>query len=312
MRDCRSISDCARASATQASAGQILQTQSKLSAEALETIKVRFKSILKVLGLAGLGFIAACGDGGGGGGSESRDAPSGVARLECQVTDSVTGKRVADADVTYQARTATYSTTTNADGNCRLDMPGDEVTGVRFPAATATKSGYEPQTIICESLSAGSSCYQEVRMIPLASRVSIPVGGDTVMHLGDDVFEGVANSLLQKPTDGTEVVLPIADWADQVKSAGITKATVYLDAKGWQSDVCDNRIALRGDVGQASLRGGVSPSGGFWGGGRQVPFEFNVDEIGRLSAELRINSGSCAGTTDIDDFEINRIRVEFN
>jgi hypothetical protein len=273
----------------------------------------RSKSRLKVSGLIVLGaVVASCGGGGGGGGSGSRDAPSDIARLECQVTDSVTDQRVTDANVTYQARTAIYATTTNAEGKCLLDMPGDEVAGVRFPAATVTKPNYEPQTIICESLQAGSSCYQEVRLIPLGSRVSIPVGGDTVMHLGDDVFEGVANSLLQKPTDGAELVFPIADWADQVKSPGITKATVYLDAKGWQSDVCDNLIGLRGDVGEVNLRGGVSPSGGFWGGGRQVAFVFDVDAIGRLSAELRITAGSCAGTADLDDFEINRIRVEFN
>jgi hypothetical protein len=270
-----------------------------------------FESMSRAFGLGVMSLlVASCG--GGGGGSESRDAPAGVARLECQVTDSLTGNRVANAEITYQARTGVYSTATNAEGTCRLDMPGDEVAGVRFPAATATKSGYEPQTIICASLSAGSSCYQEVRMVPLAASVSIPVGGDTVMHLGDDVFEGVTNSLLQKPTDGAELAFPIADWAEQVKSAGITKATVYLDAKGWQSDVCENRIGLSGDVGASSLRGGVSPPDGFWGGGRQVPFVFNVDDIGRLSAALRITAGSCGGTSDLDDFEINRIRVEFS
>jgi hypothetical protein len=273
----------------------------------------RLESLSRTLGLTLLGaMLASCGGGGSGGSPGSSNVPTATSRLECQITDSVTGSRVADADITYQARTTVYATITNADGNCRLDMPGDEVSGVRFPAATATKSGYEPQTIICESLKPGDSCYQEVQMIPLATRVSIPVGGDTVMHLGDDVFEGVANSLLQKPTDGAELVFPIADWVDQVKSPGITKATVYLDAKGWQSDVCDNLIGLRGDVGEVNLRGGVSPSGGFWGGGRQVPFVFDVDAIGRLSAELRITAGSCAGTSDLDDFEINRIRVEFN
>jgi hypothetical protein len=58
--------------------------------------------------------------------------------------------------------------------------------------------------------------------------------------------------------------------------------------------------------------GGVSPAAGYWGGGRQVPFVFAVNQIGALNAELRIVSGSCSGTTDLDDFEINRIRVEFN
>ena len=149
-------------------------------------------------------------------------------------------------------------------------------------------------------------------MIPLAANISIPVGGDKVMHLGDDLFQGSVNSQFQKSTDGVELVFRIADWADQIKAPGITKATVYLDAKGWQSNICSNLIGLSGDIGTVALPGGVSPAEGYWAGGRQVPFEFAVARVGTLNAELRITSGTCNGTTDIDDFEINRIRVEFS
>jgi hypothetical protein len=142
----------------------------------------------------------------------------------------------------------------------------------------------------------------------------IPVGGDTVMHLGDEVFEGSVNSQFQKATDGSELVFQIPDWAEQLKKPGVTKATVYLDAKGWQSDICDNRIALSGEIGTVSLPGGVSPADGLWGGGRQVPFVFDVAKVGTLKGELRITSGTCSNDAidDLDDFEINRIRVEFN
>jgi hypothetical protein len=37
-----------------------------------------------------------------------------------------------------------------------------------------------------------------------------------------------------------------------------------------------------------------------------------VAEVGRQQAELRVVSGNCSGTTDLDDFEINRVRIEFN
>jgi hypothetical protein len=51
-----------------------------------------------------------------------------------------------------------------------------------------------------------------------------------------------------------------------------------------------------------------------WGGGRQVPFVFDVAKVGTLKGELRITAGTCANDAidDLDDFEINRIRVEFN
>jgi hypothetical protein len=235
-----------------------------------------------------------------------------VARLDCQVFDTDTGKGVADATVNYQGKTSAHVVQTNANGECRMEIPGAEVAGVQYPAATVTKTGYEPQTIICQELKPGGTCDRDVYLIALAARVSIPVGGDTVMHLGDDAYEGSANSQFQKATDGAELVFPIPDWAQQVGAPGITKAVVYLDAKGWQSDICDNLIAISGDVGTHSLEGGVSPKEGYWAGGRQVPFEFDIARIGLLHAELKITSGACSGTVDLDDFEINRIRVEFS
>ncbi|HMO46174.1 MAG TPA: hypothetical protein PKB14_09110 [Rubrivivax sp.] len=228
------------------------------------------------------------------------------------MTDASSGKAVADATVNYQARTQTYQTQTKANGDCSIDMPATEVAGVQYPAATVSKEGYEPQTVLCEAMRAGNTCYQDINLIPLALNVSIPVGGDRVMHLGDDLFDGAVNSQFQKATDGAELVLPISDWAAQVSRPGITKATVYLDAKGWQSDMCRNQIAIVGDAGTQSMSGGVSPSAGYWGGGRQVPFVFSVAQIGRLKGELKLIAGSCNDTEDIDDFEVNRIRVEFS
>ncbi|MCU0812560.1 MAG: hypothetical protein MUE59_16315 [Thiobacillaceae bacterium] len=272
--------------------------------------------IARGLGVAVLSLLlVACGGGGDdGNGSQSGTAPPDTASIDCLVLDALTAKTVAEAAVVYQAGEKTYTTQTNASGQCRLDMPASEVVGVKYPAATVTKTGYEPQTMLMYELKAGRSYYSEARLNPLAENMSIPVGGDTVMHLGDEVFEGSVNSQFQKATDGSEWVFQIANWAEQVKKPGVTKATVYLDAKGWQSDICDNRIALSGEIGTVSLPGGVSPSDGLWGGGRQVPFVFDVAKVGTLKGELRITAGTCANDAidDLDDFEINRIRVEFN
>ncbi len=277
-------------------------------------MKIRWKPGSGALGSFALcGLLASCGGGGGGDGNKGgTPSDSQTARLACSVTDATSGKAIADATVSYQAKTTEFTTQTDAKGDCRIDMPAAEVVGVNFPAGTVTKTGYEPQTIICESMKAGSTCHRDVSMMPLAAQVSIPVGGDTVMHLGDDLFEGAANSRFQKPSDGTELSFPITDWSAQVSRPGVTKATVYLDAKGWQSDICENRILIAGDLGTQSLRGGVSPTNGYWAGGTQVPFVFDVAKIGVVSAELRLIAGSCNGTVDIDDFEVNRIRVEFS
>ena len=255
-------------------------------------------------------LVASCG-GGGSSSAEQAAVPSDTVRLSCDVTDQATGRPVADASVTYQAGTTEFATKTNAAGRCELDMPASEVAGVAFPAGSVEKPGYEPQTILCAKLQGGDSCANRVQIVPLADNVSIPVGGGIVMHLGDDLFEGAVNSQFQKKTDDAELVFVIDDWAAKVK-AGYTRATVYLDAKGWQTSICKNLIALSGDVGTVTLPGGNSPSDGYWGGGKQVPFEFAVAQVGAQRAEVRVSAGGCNGTTDLDDFEINRMRVYFD
>jgi hypothetical protein len=253
-------------------------------------------------------LLASC----GGGGSDSESVPRDTALLTCTVEDSASGSAVADATVNYQAQSTAYVTQTNANGKCRLEMPAVEVGAVQYPAASVIKPGYEPQTLLCASLQGGQVCSQDVKLVPLAANVSIPVGGDVVMHLGDDAFEGAVNSQFQKSSDGVALAFPIPDWSEQVRIHGAKTATVYIDAKGWQSDICNNLIGLSGDTGAVMLTGGISPSAGYWAGGRQVPFIFDVAKVGQLNAELRVVSGTCYGTTDVDDFEINRIRVEFN
>jgi len=264
-------------------------------------------------------FLVACGGGGGGSGAASVGdiggnglaVPPESVSLTCNVIDMVSRSPVADADVNYQSGTGAFATKTDASGNCELVMPAAEVAGVPYPAASVKKEGYEPQTMLFEKLQGGKNYFQRVELVPLTTDVSVPVGGEDVMHLGDDLFEGTVNSQFQKKSDGTELAFVIADWAVKV-AAGYTKATVYLDAKGWQTDVCNNLIGLSGDVGTVMLAGGTSPADGYWGGGKQVPFDFSVAEVGSVNAEVRVTSGTCNGTSDLDDFEINRIRVYFS
>jgi hypothetical protein len=253
-------------------------------------------------------LVSSCG---GGGSGEAVAVPLDTVRLACNVTDQATGKAVAGAAVNYQAGSREFATATDANGSCELNLPATEVAGVAFPAASVERPGYEPQTILCSKLQGGEICANDVQLIPMAENVSIPTGGGIVMHLGDDQFEGAVNSQFQKKTDGAELSFVIDDWAAKVR-AGYTKATVYLDAKGWQSNACDNLVALAGDVGAVTLPGGNSPADGYWGGGKLVPFEFPIDQVGTQRAEVRISAGACSGTTDLDDFEINRLRVYFS
>lgn len=278
-----------------------------------EPFRFRFKFRTSAAALLTL-LLAACGGGSGGAGGTVDDGvvvSQDEVRLICTVADEVTRKPVADVAITYEAGASTYKSSTDDLGICELILPASEVAGITYPAASAEKVGYEPQTILFWQFTGGKSYRQDVLLTPLATNVSIPVGGEVVMHFGDDAFGGASNSQFQKQSDGLELSFPISDWADQAKR-GFTKATVYLDVKGWESRFCANLVSLVGDAGTVSLPGGDSPSDGSWAGGKQIPFEFQIAAVGTQSAAVRVTSGTCSGTADFDDFETNRIRVYFN
>jgi hypothetical protein len=294
------------------------------------------RALSKLIGAAVLAtLLAACGSGGDSGsdGTTPVVIPSDVVRIEFSVFDKETNVPVGGAVVNYQAGDKTYTDTSNADGSGELDLPAAELGKTQTPRGTVSKEGYEAQTLLvsaCPSLQGGTVCILPVPLLKLASTVSLPVGGDTVWHLGDDLSAGDTN-LFQKSTDtrtllGTDpsddkpfLEFPVADWAAKVQAGGYTKATVTLDIKGMETGLCPNdAIALSGDTGTKTLSGANSPSNGAWA---PESFEFAVADVGATNTNVRIvvTTGRCEffdATGQLvnlyDDFEINRLRVEFS
>jgi hypothetical protein len=293
----------------------------------------------KLIGAAVLAtLLAACGSGGDSGsdGTTPEVIPLDVVRIEFSVFDKETNVPVGGAVVNYQAGDKTYTDTSNADGSGRLDLPAAEVAKTESPRGTVSKEGYEPQTLLvsaCPSLQGGTVCILPVPLVKVASNVSIPVGGDTVRHLGDEQFvaSGV-NTQFQKATDTVTLLdadplndqpslkFAVPDWAAKVQAGGYTKATVTLDIKGMQATICPNdAIALSGDAGTRTLLGKDSPVDGSW---RPESFEFAVADISANATNVSIvvTTGRCPVVdstgqlvqNDFDDFEINRLRVEFS
>jgi len=154
-------------------------------------------------------LLTAC----GGDGEDAVAVPKDTVRLACDVADATSGNAVSNATVNYQAGITEYTTQTNASDNCELNLPAAEVAGVKFPAASVIKDGYEPQTILCPTLQGAQSCTRDVLLIPLAANVSIPVGGDIVMHLAErgiivrsPSLRGIAEEAPGAYKDVTEVV----------------------------------------------------------------------------------------------------------
>lgn len=265
-------------------------------------------------------LVAACSGGGGGGGSSTPVVPSDVFRITCTVVESVGGNKVAveDATVIFNAKGNSYNTQTNASGKCSLDVPAADVqaaagSSLTWAAASVVKDGFEPNTIICQNAKTGTACDQEVVLVRITTNTSLPDSGDVVMHIGDGSFDGQINSKLQKTTDGQSFDFTIGDWGTKLAAhPEWTRATVVLDAKGWQTTIapsCNNTIAIAGNVGTQIQAGGNSNADGEWSISK---FEFDIAQIGRSgAATLRVASGNCGGGADIDDVETNRIRVYF-
>jgi hypothetical protein len=168
----------------------------------------------------------------GGGSGESENVPRDTARLNCHVSESASGKAVSEATVNYQAGSTEYTTQTNNNGNCTLDMPASEVAGVKYPAATVSKTGYEPHHTARIALVVGQACSQS----PQTNSRQISASRWTATRSctwATTASKGSVNSQFQKASDDAALNFPISDWADQVKTTGVTKATVHLDAKGW-------------------------------------------------------------------------------
>jgi hypothetical protein len=278
---------------------------------------------LRLLGAAALStLVAACGSGGGSSSSSGGApvVPSDIFRITCKVVESVNSAEVPvdKASVIFNAKDKTYTTETNKDGSCTLDVPAADVqiagTALTFPAASVVKDGYEPNSIVCDTAKAGTACDAKVVMVRLPANASIPENGDIVHHIGDDNFAGEPNSKFQRDTEGSSLDFNILDWKTQFSNPAFTRATVVLEARGWQtkSAPCANTMTVLADVaggGSQTQAGGDSRLDGDWS---ETRFTFDAAQVGRSdAATLRIASGKCVGTGDLDDFEVNSIRVYF-
>jgi len=288
-------------------------------------------SFARLLGVVALStFIAACGSGGGddddgagggggGGGGGGSAAPSVDFRAACTVLDVVSLNPVEGASITFKIDgiNPSPSTTTGADGKCvPLGIKADDVTGVTQVAASVVKAGYEPGQFVCPVTTGGVTCQGNAALRPLATNTSLPGNGEVVTHIGDSLFDGAINSRFQTDAVGLSADFPIADWGTKLQANPTwTRATVVLDAKGWQTTIaptCKNTIAMVDGVGSVkqSQPGGASDATGEWS---QSTFEFDVAQVGTSGpVTLRIAAGTCdTPTNDFDDFETNRIRVYY-
>ncbi len=279
---------------------------------------IAFTRLLGAVALSTL--IAACGSGGGDTSTDGTAVvppavPSDTFRITCTVyeTANLLPVPVDNALVLLNVKDTSYNATTGSDGKCVLEVPAAAVTGLTQVAVSVVKDGFEPAQFVCETTT--TACNKPVVLVRITPNTSLPENGDVVTHIGDGTFDGQINSQLQTDKVGSSADFTITDWGTKLlANPGWTRATVVLDAKGWQTTVapgCDNKIAIVGDVGSPSQAGGDSNSDGDWTPSKN--FEFDIAQVGRTGApKLRITSGLCGtSTVDIDDFETNRIRVYY-
>lgn len=212
------------------------------------------------------------------------------------VTDAATGRGLAGTVIRFDRDRGTpVVTRTDARGNYELALPD---TPDSF-ALTITRAEYLP---VARNLSArevrGKSRRVDITLSPLSGNVIALEDRPEVHHLGNDQFEGSANSRFQRRTEGAERTFRFNVTEAQLRSPA-SEAAVTLMAKGIQ---CAPDLRLNGRK-LDTLRQ-FSPDDGTYG---TVVWPFDLRWLTPGQNTLIIRATDC--NDDLDDFEFVNVQI---
>jgi hypothetical protein len=257
-------------------------------------------------------LLTACG---GGGGDGSGGTTTQSLHASGQITDaSDGGSPIPSALVDVQLSSSNPSGNSSSDGRYSVTLPNNGLP--QFLIGTVNKADYLPGTVLfkfangqLDALNPGSN---NAALIPIDTDTDVVfASGLTVVHLGDDDFNGSANSQLQAPLTGKI-------WKDSFELNGSQKdansqLVVTLYARGVETPAYCDKIVLGNNldsdgnvIGDMSQNLSTSnPDGSF----TQITHTFLLSGLVAGTVYLQIISGKqCANSSlDDDDFEISTV-----
>lgn len=216
--------------------------------------------------------------------------PVGRTILQGIVTDKKTGRPLARTTVRFdRAQGKPLVAVTRDDGTYELvlsDIPESF-------AVAASQAGYQPEALNLRSVDVKGKTHRLDFALRVANEDVIVVENDPVVHhLGNDQFEGVANSKFQRRSEGSsfESVFTVTVENSQKESA---RPAVTFLAKGVQ---CPPQVRINGHLVPSNKE--VTPDDGTYGT-MVFPFDRSLLKVGKN--QISIWATSCQG--DLDDFE---------
>ncbi len=275
------------------------------------TIRIKQKMTLLLLAaLTACGGGGGGGDGGGGGGGTTDQSVTATGL----VTVAGIGTPVEGAIVDITLTTPKPSANSGSDGRYSLALLKNELP--EFFAGTVNKANYLPGTVFfryangqLQPRDAGSN---DVALVPIQpgqpgqpSKDVVFLQGTSIVHLGDGLFEGTANSQFQAPVSALI-------WKDSfIPDPAFTTLTVTLYAHGVETPTYCDEIVLGIDLDAAGV---------IIGGQRQPllasPVDGSFNKISHTFTLPALTSGANAylqifsrakctnATAESDDFEV--------
>lgn len=215
------------------------------------------------------------------------------------VTDAVTGRPLARSVVRFDRGDgkALVAVTRN-DGSYEIVLPETPETFV----ITASQADYLPDARNLRSKDVTGKTHRVDFSLRTSLERAIAVENDpAVHHLGNDQFEGAANSKFQKRSEGDVFAAKFTVTAEQMRTVEKESAVTFL-AKGVQ---CPVRLQINGRL--LATEKGLSPVDGGYG---QLVFPFDSAFLREGQNDIRLTALSCQG--DLDDFEFVNIQIRFS
>jgi hypothetical protein len=212
------------------------------------------------------------------------------------VTDAATGQPIAGTTIRFdRAQGKPLMAITRDDGSYDLVLPGTPDTF----AITASQEGYVPDARNMRASDVAAKTGRlDFRLRVSTDNVIVLEKQPVVHHLGNDQFEGRANSKFQRQSEGGTVTVVFDVTDAQLRALSISSAVTF-SAKGVQ---CAPNIWVNGRrvAGTADL----TPVDGSYGE-LVYPFDRSWLRVGRN--EVKISATIC--NNDLDDFEFVNVQV---
>ena len=270
--------------------------------------------------------LAACG--GGGESTNGAETAHGPVTLHGKIEACDAAPQSTARVILPYGEDQSYQATTAADGSFQLTVDSANLAGVS-PVALAVfdeNDSCQPAEIFVDSAVAGVA---SGRLDVPAKKLNDLRPAEFVMsararpliHLGNDIYGGPANSRLQVASHGLTITNLVGTITQQFKDDYST-ARIEFSARGMQQESLqcathyENRVALHATVpgGGAPIIKEVRPTASSATGEftrYSIPVDL-ADFPANSSISFVATSGQCAsGGTDYDDFELSNVLVRF-